>query len=330
MKLVKTAPSSPLYIIAVGLTDPAPDSPPELEPQLELVKRRSLAISYLEQERSMVHLVGAILDTKVRGVAEVRRIGERTEVRIWVDHLPHPQTIGVNYTSYVTWVLVPDGPVENVGRLHLKGRSAEIKIAVPYQTFGLIVTAEPHQLVKHPGPTVVAENILDKHMNGRLVEYRGDPGLCADQSLTPTLPDYETPLCVLGARRAVEIAWQAGAGQHAKVELRQAESELGMLEQLWPEYLRNSRDQKLRNMSLEVMRMAERARATAADRSAAVVAKRRAERARQVEEAHLKIQNYLATIVRYTTDLVQTLNPDEQALAQAEWIEAGEELLRKA
>jgi hypothetical protein len=70
------------------------------------------------------------------------------------------------------------------------------------------------------------------------------------------------------------------------------------------------------------MRLAETARAMAAERSTAALAKFRAERARQVEEAQLKMQDCLATIVRYTTDLVQSLNPDAHCLTAAEWIEA--------
>ena len=101
------------------------------------------------------------------------------------------------------------------------------------------------------------------------IEYSGDPGTFYT-NLSPNTParnaDYETPLLLLGARRAVEIAQRADARKFADAELRDAELKLATLEQAWPRS-RSSSSSDLRNstkkhsgLAHDVMRIAEQAR----------------------------------------------------------------------
>jgi cob(I)alamin adenosyltransferase len=77
--------------------------------------------------------------------------------------------------------------------------------------------------------------------------------------------DDQTPLFVLGARRAVEIARRARGGRLAEAELQQAESKLAELEQIWPQRLQN--EGAYVELARDVMRLAERARSLAMERT---------------------------------------------------------------
>src|SRR5436305_13982439 len=77
--------------------------------------------------------------------------------------------------------------------------------------------------------------------------------------------DFSTPLDVLGARRAVEIARRARAHQYAETELREAETKLAALEQIWTT---ERKDQKRYDaLAHDVMRLAEHARSSSMERA---------------------------------------------------------------
>lgn len=107
------------------------------------------------------------------------------------------------------------------------------------------------------------------------IEYSGDPGtfyaIFSPNSPAPNA-DYNTPLMILGARRAVEIAQRADARKFADAELRDAELKLATLEQAWPRSrsasdLRNNA-KKNSGLAHDVMRIAEQARKLSVERSA--------------------------------------------------------------
>src|SRR6185369_16600894 len=114
------------------------------------------------------------------------------------------------------WAIAPEGQADNLAELPFKSK-IEIDVTTNFQTFGLIITAEPHSAVKLPSPVTVAENTLRRGTEGGIqtssIEYSGDPGTFYAASWTSEAAitgDFNTPLLVLGARRSVEIARRAG------------------------------------------------------------------------------------------------------------------------
>ena len=146
-------------------------------PQL-YAKRGTVAISYPENDGTSIDMVGTAVSPRVTGKADVKRSAGRTRVRLEITNLDNPLSLGANYTTYVFWAIAPEGQADNLGELPVTENRREIEFTTPYKTFGLIVTAEPHALVKLPGPAVVAENILRKNTKGGItasqIEYRGD------------------------------------------------------------------------------------------------------------------------------------------------------------
>lgn len=331
--------------------------------QVSVAKRATLALRYPEGDGTSVDMVGTALYPKARGKAEVKRKDGRTRVKLQLNNLEHPQALGAYYTTYLVWAVAPEGQADNLGEMPMaRAGESEIEVTTPYQTFGLIVTAEPHGLVKLPSPVIIAENILRKETKGSLqtsqIEYRGDPGslYVVSSSDGPALnADYSTPLSVLGARRAVGIARRAGATQFAESELREAEVKLATLEQSWVH--QRGEEKKFSGLAHDVMRLGEHARQLAVDRAAQAslnaerraasntIAQARSEAAQarsetaqaqtqaalsqaEAERAKQQAADYRAALSRSESELEMARQRVSQAQTDAERAKANEEVAR--
>ena len=209
------------------------------------VERKTVAITYPLDETVTVKFRGTTLLPRLKGEAKVKRAGRRgTRVELNIDDLPRASELGGIYTTYILWAISPEGHVDNLGEIKRSGSSfvdSKLDVTTPLQTFALILTAEPHFLMKVPSRMVVMENLPPQRPNGSTVEtvdvrYIGNS---SDYFRTAQVPeiagrDYrETPVSLLGARQAVALAKYAGASQDAPDELRTAEEQLQSAEKAW-------------------------------------------------------------------------------------------------
>jgi len=199
------------------------------------VPRRTIAITYPLDETVLVKFQGTTLLPRLKGEARVKRAGRRgTRVELAIDNLPRANELGGIYTTFVLWAISPSGSVDNLGEIKRGGSqfiASKLDVTTPLQTFALIVTAEPHFLMKVPSRMVVLENITTQRPGKSQIEavnvqYIGNS---SDYFRDPRVPeiaatDYkELPVSLLGARQAVNLARFAGAQQDAPQELQQAE-----------------------------------------------------------------------------------------------------------
>jgi outer membrane protein OmpA-like peptidoglycan-associated protein len=320
--------------------------------QVVMAKRATLAIKYPERDGTSVDMIGTAIQPRIRGKAEVKRQDGRTRIRLELENIENPQNLGAYYTTYVLWAVAPEGQADNLGELPLQGKESKIEVTTTNQTFGLILTAEPHGMVKLPSPAIVAENILRDNTKGIIttsqIEYRGDSGVYYVVSDSRVMPDYATPLVVLGARRSVEIARRAGAGEYAITELRQAEDKLGTLEAIWVR--QRSKEKVYSGEARDVIRLGELARSLsveraeqarldaerrAADRtiarsqSEAERARMEAERARvETERARNETADVRAALARAEDEVAAARRRAENAQTEAERAKANEEVAR--
>jgi outer membrane protein OmpA-like peptidoglycan-associated protein len=118
---------------------------------------------------------------------------------------------------------------------------SKLDVTTPLQTFALIITAEPHFLMKVPSRMVVMENLPPRRTGGSQiatvnVQYIGNSSDYFRESRVPEIADRdyrETPVSLLGARQALNLAKFAGANQDAPSELQQAEDDLQAAEKAW-------------------------------------------------------------------------------------------------
>ena len=207
--------------------------------------RQTIAITYPLEDTISVKLRGTTLLPRLKGEAKVRRAGRRgTRVELSIDDLPRASELGGIYTTYILWAISPDGHVDNLGEIKRSGSSfvnSKLDVTTPLQTFALILTAEPHFMMKVPSREVVMENLPPQRVSGSQIEtvnvqYIGNSSDYFKNVRVPEIADRdyrETPVSLLGARQAISLAKYAGASQDAPEELRTAEEELQSAEEAW-------------------------------------------------------------------------------------------------
>src|SRR5215217_3159572 len=210
------------------------------------VERKTVAITYPLDETVTVKFRGTTLLPRLKGEAKVRRAGRRgTRVELSIDDdLPRASELGGIYTTYILWAISPEGHVDNLGEIKRSGSTfvnSKLDVTTPLQSFALILTAEPHFLMKVPSRMVVMENLPPQRPNGSQVEtadvrYIGNSSDYFRDARVPELADADyrqTPVSLLGARQAVNLAKYAGASQDAPQELQTAEDHLQAAEKAW-------------------------------------------------------------------------------------------------
>ena len=208
-------------------------------------RRTTTAITYPLNQTIEVPFRGTTRLPRLKGDAKVRRQGRRgTRVELSLDNLPRAYELGGVYTTFVLWAISPDGHVDNLGEIKRSGSmivDSKIDVTTPLQTFALIVTAEPHFLVRVPSRMVVLENLKpatprDAQIETVPVTYIGNTSDYFRDGSVPTIAesDYrDIPNALLGARQALNLARYAGAERDAPNELRTAAADLAQAEGAW-------------------------------------------------------------------------------------------------
>src|SRR5215212_4568171 len=208
-------------------------------------RRETVAVSYPLEQSVSLKFRGTTRLPRLSGSAKVRRTGRRnTRVELSVDNLPRAYEVGGIYTTYVLWAISPEGRADNLGELKRSGSQfidTKIDVTTPLETFALVVTAEPHHLVRTPSRMVVLENLPprdpgDAQISTIPVQYIGNTSDYFRDSRVPDIADRDllrTPVSLLGARQAVNLARYAGAERDATQELNEAKAMLEHAENAW-------------------------------------------------------------------------------------------------
>src|ERR1043166_4788458 len=146
-------------------------------------RRTTVAITYPLNQTIEVAFRGTTRLPRLKGTAKVKRQGRRgTRVELSLENLPRAYELGSIYTTYVLWAISPDGHVDNLGEIKRSGSTfvnSKLDVTTPLQTFALILTAEPHFLMKVPSKMVVLENlapprIKDAQLETSRIQYIGN------------------------------------------------------------------------------------------------------------------------------------------------------------
>ncbi len=272
--------------------------------------RRTTAITYPQDEVVYVQFRGTTRFPRMKGEAKLKRTAKNgTEIDLSVSKMPRPFELGAGYATYVLWAISPDGQVDNLGEIKRRGFfdfDSKISVTTPLQTFALIITAEPHFLVRRPSQTIMLENLSPVAPSGRTlattraIQYFGNSSDFFRDARTPEIAEIDyskTPSTVLQARQAVALAKFAGAQRDATDELRQAELLLKTADNAW----KAGRDEEQVDISArQAIGAAVKAEETAAIRREAREKRNEKTRAdeeiRQSEEKYTDAQNQIADV----------------------------------
>ena len=245
----------------------------------------TLVVHLPEGKKTRLPVAGTPAAPMVTGNAEIEYRGGRSRIKLMLDKLPDPRTVGTYNTAYVAWVVKDDHSTESLAEIPMKKQNVLGSTAA--RTLGLIITAEPHSAVRLPSSLVVAELTLPQSANAQLpsttITYEGVPedfyasGLSDGSAPTP---ESVTPLPVLGARRSVAIARKVEAPEYARPDFSAALTLLDSLERTWVKKPKD--EKKYAELARETARRADVAREVATAR--AEEARNEAERQRVEEE----------------------------------------------
>ncbi|HSK30159.1 MAG TPA: hypothetical protein VLA17_09365, partial [Candidatus Limnocylindria bacterium] len=241
-----------------------------------------------------------------------------TQIELSVSKMPRPFELGAGYATYVLWAIAPDGQADNLGEIKRRGFfefDSKISVTTPLQTFALIITAEPHFLVRRPSQEIMLENLSPYTVSGKTiattpaVQYFGNSSDYFRDARTPEIAEIDyskTPSAILQAKQAVALARFAGADRDATEELREAESLLVLAEDSW----KAGRNEETVDISARrAVSAAVKAENTAYVRKEA--REKRNERARadaetrQAEDRFTEAQNEIADLKRQLQDEIR-------------------------
>jgi outer membrane protein OmpA-like peptidoglycan-associated protein len=210
------------------------------------VSRQTTAITYPLDEIVITQFRGTTRFPRMKGEGRIKRTSKNgTEVEVTVSKMPRPFELGAGYATYVLWAISPDGQVDNLGEIKRRGTfefDSKISVTTPLQTFALIVTAEPHFLVRRPSQAIMLENLSPYSPTGktiattRAIQYFGNSSDFFRDARTPEIAevDYQkTPSTILQAKQAVALAKFAGAERDATEEYQQSVTLLQSAEAAW-------------------------------------------------------------------------------------------------
>ena len=288
------------------------------------VQRQTVAITYPLDETVTVKFRGTTVLPRLKGEAKVKRAGRRgTRVEFNVEDLPRASELGGIYTTYILWAIAPDGRVDSLGEIKRSGSTfvdSKLDVTTPLQTFAMVLTAEPHFLMKVPSRMVVMENLPPKRSNGSQVEtadvqYIGNSSDYFRTARVPELADRDynqTPVSLLGARQAVNLAKYAGAAGEAPTELQTAEDLLQEAEKTW----------RLQQATSEVDVLARKATSAGAHAEEVAVERRaarmRREEIRRRDEAVRSAEQSAEASQREVAQLRAALDKEQRARELAE------------
>jgi len=186
-------------------------------------------------------------------------------------------------TCYVLWAVSRDGQAENLGEFLVDAPKGRLEFATGKKAFALMATAEPYYLVSQPSSLISYVSLPSRDKRATSTAFGFDrlgpspkPALT---SITNISWDSETPLPLLQARKAFELATKNDAAVHANQIYHEADDALNEANEL---ELKSPRSRKLLDAARRSVAMSNEALNIAARRKEGIaiekqIAARRAE-----------------------------------------------------
>lgn len=287
---------------------------------VKVVQRELDAVNYLNRRGSThVNFEGTNLEPSIHGDAKVDAVTGKTNISVHLQGFTPANGFGPEYLTYVLWAISADGRPQNLGELELAGGKASLDVTTGFQSFGMIVTAEPYYAVSVPSDVVVAQNVFSDKTQGILqqvnIHYQLLPrGLYAQtagrHSISHPITDREhTPLALFEAYNAQRIALDAGADKYSPDIMQEVQQDLTNAQDI--------QDGKHRDVKMEFT-YARNAVQRAEDARIVTLRKEAAERQREQQEAKVAAEQQAAASQQRAAEATQQAAQAQQQAAQAQ------------
>jgi hypothetical protein len=265
----------------VALAAPADEASSPIY-RLTVVQRSLPAVNYGHRSGpTRIDFRGTVLAPGAKGGATVEAKPGAVSVRAKFDRLGAPQQFGAEFLTYVLWAISPEGQTERLGEIVTNPNDeGKLDVTTSFQTFGLLVTAEPYFAVSKPSPVVVMENVLRPDTIGTAeqvsakyellprsenytVSLASPPDARGPKPVMVSQREYEVQVSLYQARNAIQIAKAERVDTYAPDTLRKAEQLAREAEQL-PD--RKSQSDRIIMLARQAAQTAEDARNIAAQK----------------------------------------------------------------
>jgi outer membrane protein OmpA-like peptidoglycan-associated protein len=194
---------------------------------VKVVQRNLDCVNYLHRSGSTtIGFAGTPLLPGAKGEAKVT--SERGGITIDANFqgLTPANGFGREYLTYVLWAISPDGRAQNLGEILPAGTKNNIRVTTAFQSFGMIITAEPYFSVSEPSDVVVLQNVIRHDKTTGVLEtvsanyFLLPRGTYAETSgahtvSNPITRNERSPLELYEADNAMRIARDAKADKYA-------------------------------------------------------------------------------------------------------------------
>lgn len=209
--------------------------------QVTVTPATTKAINYRNISGStVIGFQGTVLLPEASGRAKLRSRDGSMHLKARFEKMAPASRFGAEYLTYVLWAVTPVGHPVNLGEVIVrKNGKASLEANTNLQTFGLLVTAEPHFAVTQVSNVVVLENLVTKETRGQVEEVaarfellpRGAYILAGNpKDLPPLVQDPKVSPYVYQATNALRIARADQADVYAPSEYQRAVDLMARLE----------------------------------------------------------------------------------------------------
>jgi outer membrane protein OmpA-like peptidoglycan-associated protein len=206
--------------------------------RVKVVQHNLDCVNYLHRSGSTtIGFEGTPLLPAAKGEAKVT--SERGGITIDASFrgLTPANGFGKEYLTYVLWAISPDGRAQNLGEVLPAGTKNNIRVTTAFQSFGMIVTAEPYFSVEQPSDVVILQNVIREDKTNGVLEkvtanyYLLPRGAYAETAgsktvMHPITRDEKSPLELFEAENALRIAQDTGADKYAPEIMAKAQLDL--------------------------------------------------------------------------------------------------------
>ena len=192
--------------------------------RVNVISRSVLAVNYEHRSGSThVDFAGTDLMPSANGEAKVESERGSIKIRAEFGNLQSPKSFGNEYLTYVLWAISPEGRAVNLGEVLVGGNDrSKLEVTTDFQSFALIVTAEPYYAVRQPSNVVVLENVVrddtkgtTQSVNARYELMERGGYIPTGYNFDPVILNARLPLEFFEARNALRIAQSEGAETYA-------------------------------------------------------------------------------------------------------------------
>jgi len=195
--------------------------------RVKVVQRSLDCVNYLHRSGSTtIGFEGTPLLARAKGEAKVTSERGGITIDAKFQGLTPANGFGPEYLTYVLWAISPDGRAQNLGEVLPAGTKNNIHVTTAFQSFGMIVTAEPYFSVSEPSDVVVVQNVIRQDQTSGVLEKvnanyfllpRGTYAETAGSKsvINPITRNEHSPLELYEADNAVRIAQMTGADKYA-------------------------------------------------------------------------------------------------------------------